>query len=173
MDLKEKIRNIPDFPKKGVVFRDITPLLSDPAAFHEVIRRFLEQYKGKEVTKVASAESRGFIFGSVLAYELRVPFVLFRKPGKLPYRKIRQEFETEYSTDAFEIHVDSIRQADRVLVVDDLLATGGTAMAAAALVERLGGKVAGFAFVVELSFLPGREKLEGYDVFSLVQYGSE
>ena len=152
------------------MFRDITPLLSDAAAFRYVIRQFLNHYSGKGINVVASAESRGFIFGSVLAYELGVPFVPLRKPGKLPYKKIRQEFQTEYSTDAFEIHEDAIRKGDRVLIVDDLIATAGTAKAAADLVEKLGGNVAGFAFLIELSFLNGRKRLEGYKVFSLVQY---
>lgn len=173
MNLKEKIRTVPDFPKKGIMFRDITPLLSDAEAFRHVIGHFLGRYKGKGITVVASAESRGFIFGSVLAYELGVPFVPLRKPGKLPYKKIRQDFQTEYSTDAFEIHEDAVKSGDKVLIVDDLLATGGTSKAAADLIEKLGGKVAGIAFVIELSFLSGREKLKGYDVFSLVDYEAE
>ena len=173
MDLKQIIRTVPDFPKKGIMFRDITPVLADAAAFRYVIQQFLSYCKGKSINVVASAESRGFIFGSVLAYELGVPFVPLRKPGKLPYKKIRQEFQTEYSTDAFEIHEDAIKKGDRVLIVDDLIATGGTAKAAAGLIEKLGGEVAGMAFLIELSFLHGRKKLEGYDVFSIVDYGSE
>ncbi len=173
MDIKRIIRTVPDFPKKGIMFRDITPLLADAAAFRHVIQQFISRYKGKGIAVVASAESRGFIFGSVLAYELGVAFVPLRKPGKLPYKKLRQEFETEYSTDAFEIHEDAIRKGDRVLIVDDLLATGGTAKAAADLIERLGGKVAGIVFLIELSFLGGRKALKGYDVFSLVDYDTE
>ena len=173
MDLKQIIRTVPDFPKKGIMFRDITPVLADAAAFRYVIQQFLNYCKGKSINVVASAESRGFIFGSVLAYELGVSFVPLRKPGKLPYRKIRQEFQTEYSTDAFEIHEDAIKKGDKVLIVDDLIATGGTAKAAADLIEKLGGEVAGMAFLIELSFLHGRKKLEGYDVFSIVDYGSE
>ena len=173
MDIKSKIRTIPDFPKKGIMFKDITPLLSDAAAFRHVIQQFLNHYRGKGISVVASAESRGFIFGSVLAYELGVSFVPLRKPGKLPYKKIRQEFKTEYSTDAFEIHEDAIRKGDRVLIVDDVIATGGTSRAAADLIEKLGGNVAGFAFLIELSFLNGRKRLEGCDVFSLVDYDSE
>ena len=173
MNLKERIRDVPDFPKKGVLFKDITPLLADSKAFHYTVQQFLSHYRNKKVSVVASAESRGFIFGSVLAYEMGVPFVPFRKPGKLPYKKIRQEFQTEYSTDAFEIHEDAIREGDRVLIVDDLIATGGTAKAAAGLIEKLGGEVVGFAFLIELSFLKGREKLREYEVFSLVQYESE
>ncbi|MBI2176148.1 adenine phosphoribosyltransferase [Candidatus Woesearchaeota archaeon] len=173
MDIKSKIRAVPDFPKKGIMFRDITPLLSDAKVFRYAILQFLDRFRGRGITVVASAESRGFIFGSVLAYELGVAFVPLRKPGKLPYKKIRQEFTTEYSTDAFEVHEDAIKKGDRVLIVDDLIATGGTSKAAADLVEKLGGKVAGFAFLIELSFLKGREKLQGYDVFSLVDYGAE
>ena len=173
MDIKSKIRTVPDFPKKGIMFKDITPLLSDAAAFKYVIQQFLNHYIGKGINVVASAESRGFIFGSVLAYELGVPFVPLRKPGKLPFKKIRREFQTEYSTDAFEIHEDAIRKGDKVLIVDDLIATGGTSKAAAELIEKLGGKVAGFAFLIELSFLNGRKRLEGYEVFSLVSYDSE
>ena len=173
MDLKSKIRTIPDFPKKGIMFRDITPVLADAAAFRYIIQQFLNYCKGKVINVVASAESRGFIFGSVLAYELGVPFVPLRTPGKLPFKKIRQEFQTEYSTDAFEIHEDAIKLGDKVLIVDDLIATGGTAKAAADLVEKLGGNVVGFAFLIELSFLNGRKKLEGYDVFSIVKYDSE
>ena len=170
MNIKEKIRTVPDFPKKGIMFRDITPLLADPAAFRHAIQQFLSHYRNRGITVVASAESRGFIFGSVLAYELGVGFVPLRKPGKLPFKKIRQEFQTEYSTDAFEIHEDAIKKGDKVLIVDDLIATGGTAKAAADLIEKLGGKVAGFAFLIDLSFLGGRRKLQGYEVFSLVQY---
>jgi adenine phosphoribosyltransferase len=173
MDLKEKIRTVPDFPKKGIMFRDITPLLADPAAFRQSIKQFMAHCNGKRVDIVASAESRGFLFGSVIAYELGVPFVPLRKPGKLPFKKIRQDFETEYSTDAFEIHVDAIKKGDNVLVVDDLLATGGTAKAAAGLIEQLGGVVAGFEFLINLSFLNGMEKLKGYDVFCLIDYDSE
>ena len=173
MNIKEKIRTVPDFPKKGIMFRDITPLLADPAAFRHAIQQFLSHYRNRGITVVASAESRGFIFGSVLAYELGVGFVPLRKPGKLPFKKIRQEFQTEYSTDAFEIHEDAIKKGDKVLIVDDLIATGGTAKAAADLIEKLGGKVAGFAFLIDLSFLGGRRKLQGYEVFSLVDYDSE
>ncbi len=173
MDIKSKIRTVPDFPKKGIMFKDITPLLADADAFRYVIQQFLNYCKGKSINIVASAESRGFIFGSVLAYELGASFVPLRKPGKLPYKKIRQEFQTEYSTDAFEIHEDAIKEGDSVLIVDDLIATGGTAKAGAELIEKLGGKVVGFAFLIELSFLNGRKKLEGYDVFSIVNYDSE
>jgi len=173
MDIKSKIRTVPDFPKKGVMFKDITPLLQDSYAFRHVIRQILEHFDGKGVNVVASAESRGFIFGSVLAHEMHAGFVPLRKPGKLPYKRIKQEYETEYSTDAFEIHEDAIRKGDKVLIVDDLLATGGTCKAAVELVERLGGNVVGLAFLIELGFLNGRKKLKGYDVISLINYDKE
>lgn len=173
INLDDKIRTIPDFPKKGIMFKDITPLLQDPQAFHQVIQKFVDHYKPKNIDAVACAESRGFIFGAMLAYELNVAFVPLRKPGKLPYKTIRQEFDTEYSKDAFEVHVDAIKKGQNVLIIDDLLATGGTAKAAADLIEKLGGNVAGLAFVIELSFLSGRKKLEGYDVLTLIDYKSE
>jgi len=170
VDLKTKIRTIPDFPRTGVMFKDITTLLRDAHAFKYAIKKILEAVKDKDIDVVASAESRGFILGSVLSYELSAGFVPLRKPGKLPYKTIRQEFETEYSKDAFEIHVDAIEKGDNVLIVDDLLATGGTARAAVDLIERLGGNVVALAFLIELSFLKGREKLKGYDVYSVVKY---
>ncbi|MFH1256713.1 MAG: adenine phosphoribosyltransferase [Candidatus Diapherotrites archaeon] len=175
MDLKEKIRSVPDFPKKGILFRDITTLLKDAQALNEVIRQFKEYYvkKGVKFNKVVSAESRGFIFGAILAHEFNAGFVPVRKPGKLPAKTIRQEFETEYSTDAFEIHEDAIKKGDRALIIDDLLATAGTCLAAISLVERLGGEVVGCGFLIELSFLKGSEKLKEYDVFSLIEYKSE
>ncbi len=173
MDLKEKIRNIPDFPKKGIVFRDITTLLQDNEAFRYVMNRFKEYYKDKKIDVVVGAESRGFIFGSVLAHDLGCSFVPIRKPGKLPHKTIKQEFLTEYSKDAFEIHEDAIKSGDNVLIVDDLLATGGTSRAAVNLIEKLNGRVVSLAFLIELSFLKGREKLSGYDIFSLVNYDSE
>ena len=170
IDLKAKIRTIPDFPKKGILFKDITTLLRDAHAFKYAIKEILKMLEGKKVDVVASAESRGFILGSVLSYELDAGFVPLRKPGKLPYKTVKQEFETEYSRDAFEVHVDAIKKGDRVLIVDDLLATGGTAKAAVDLVEKLGGEVVGLVFLIELSFLKGREKLKGYDVYSLIKY---
>jgi adenine phosphoribosyltransferase len=172
-NLEDKIRTIPDFPKKGIMFKDITPLLQDPKAVHYVIGRFVEYYKPKHIDAVVCAESRGFIFGAMLAYELNVAFVPLRKPGKLPYKTLRQDFATEYSTDAFEVHIDAIRKGQNVLVIDDLLATGGTAKAAADLIENMGGNVSGMAFVIELSFLHGREKLKGYDVLTLIDYKEE
>ena len=173
MDIKSKIRTIPDFPKPGIMFKDITTLLQDAHAFRHVVREMLHHFDGKKINKVASAESRGFIFGSILAYELHAGFVPLRKPGKLPYKSIRQEFQTEYSTDAFEIHEDAIKPGDNVLIVDDLLATGGTSKAAVYLVEKLGGKIIGLCFLIELSFLNGRDKLKGYDILSLVKYDKE
>jgi adenine phosphoribosyltransferase len=133
----------------------------------------LHHFDGKKITKVASAESRGFIFGSILAYELHAGFIPLRKPGKLPAKTIKQEFQTEYSTDAFEMHEDAIVPGDKVLIVDDLLATGGTSKAAVDLVEKLGGKVIGLCLLIELSFLHGRDKLKGYDIFSLIGYDKE
>jgi adenine phosphoribosyltransferase len=168
MDLKDKIRTVPHWPKQGVMFKDISTLISDPEAFRHAIRQMMNHFDGRGITMVAAAESRGFIFGAVLAHELHAGFAMLRKPGKLPYKTIRQDFKTEYSTDAFEIHIDAIKKGDRVLIVDDLLATGGTSLAAAQLIEKLGGTVAGFCFCIDLKFLGGREKLEGYEVFSLI-----
>jgi len=173
MELKDKIRTIPHFPKQGIMFKDITTLLKDPHAFRHVIREMMHHFDGKNINIVASAESRGFILGAVLAHELHAGFVPLRKPGKLPYKTIKQEFQTEYSTDAFEVHEDAIEKGDMVLIVDDLLATGGTAKAAINLVEKLHGKIVGLAFLIELSFLKGREKLKGYDVLTLVDYDKE
>ncbi|MBU2476493.1 adenine phosphoribosyltransferase [Candidatus Micrarchaeota archaeon] len=171
-DLKEKIRNIPDFPKKGIMFRDITTLLQDKESFRQVVDGLSNQLKEKEIKfdKIVSAESRGFIFGGILAYKFNAGFVPVRKPGKLPAPKIKQEFETEYSVDAFEIHKDAIKENEKILICDDLLATAGTSLAAIKLIEKLGGKVQGCVFLIELSFLNGREKLKEYDVFSLIQY---
>ncbi|MER3523123.1 MAG: adenine phosphoribosyltransferase [Ignavibacteria bacterium] len=171
--LIDTIRSIPDFPKKGIVFRDITTLLKDPKAFVEAIDLFYEHFKGSAIEKVVSIESRGFIFGAPLAYRLQAGFVPVRKPNKLPAETLREEYALEYGTDALEIHTDAITPNDRVLVIDDLLATGGTMLAAARLVERLGGNVVGLAFLIELSFLHGRDRLRKYDVFSLITYDHE
>lgn len=172
MDLKSKIRNVPDFPKKGILFYDITTLLQDSDAFRYAISEMLKRFRGKKIDKVVSAESRGFIFGSVMAHELGVGFVPLRKPGKLPWKKIKEEFNTEYSKDAFEMHEDAIRKGENVLIVDDLLATGGTMVAATKMVERLGGNITGIAIIIELGFLKGRNKLKKYDIFTLVNYDS-
>lgn len=172
-NLKSKIRTIPDFPKKGIMFKDITPVLRDAEAFRYVIKEILKYFQNKKIDVIASAESRGFILGGAIAYELNVGFVPLRKSGKLPHKTLRQEFATEYSKDAFEIHEDAILEGENVLLVDDLLATGGTARAAVDLIERLGGKVIGIAFLIELSFLNGRKKLEGYEILSLIKYKEE
>ncbi len=172
-ELISSIRSIPDFPKKGIVFRDITTLLKDPLAFNEAIDAFHEHYRSKEIAKVVSVESRGFIFGAVLAYTLGAGFVPVRKPKKLPAETIKEEYALEYGTDSLEIHVDAISKGERVLIVDDLLATGGTILATAKLVERLGGNIVGLAFLIELSFLKARERLSNYDVFSIINYDSE
>ena len=169
-ELKSMVREIPDFPKPGINFKDITPILKDAGAFKYVINRMAKKFKGKGVTVVASAESRGFIFGAALAYKLKAGFVPLRKPGKLPYKTLKEEYKLEYGTDAFEIHVDGIHGKDKVLIVDDVLATGGTMRAAVNLVEKLEGKVAGIALLSELEFLKGREKLNGYEVYSLIRY---
>jgi adenine phosphoribosyltransferase len=173
IDLKAIIRTVPHFPKQGVMFKDITTLLQDADSFAYVISEMLKAVEGKKIDKVVSAESRGFIFGSVLARELGAGFVPLRKPGKLPWKTIREEFDTEYSKDAFEIHEDAISKGERVLLVDDLLATGGTMQAAAKLVERLGGNVIAILALIELGFLKGREKLKSYEVFTIVNYESE
>jgi adenine phosphoribosyltransferase len=175
MDLSSKIRTVPNFPKKGILFYDVMSLFQDSAAFRQAVDELVEYFIKKDLhfDKVVSAESRGFILGAVLAYEFHAGFVPLRKPGKLPAATIRQEFETEYSKDAFEMHKDAIKKGESVLIVDDLCATAGTARAAVDLVEMLGGKVNGIAFLIELTFLKGREKLKGYDICSLLKFGSE
>jgi adenine phosphoribosyltransferase len=172
-DLKSAIRSIPDFPKKGIMFRDITTLLNNPSAFRETIDLFAARYQHSAINRVVSVEARGFILGAPLAYKLGAGFVPVRKPGKLPAPSIREEYSLEYGTDAVEIHRDAIVRGDRVLILDDLLATGGTILAACKLVERLGGTVAGLAFLIELSFLGARSRLNRYDIFSLITYESE
>jgi len=172
-DLLSTIRSIPDFPKKGIVFRDITTLLKDASAFKKAIDILYERYNNKGIAKVVSVESRGFIFGSVLAYKLDAGFVPVRKPKKLPATTIREDYQLEYGVDSLEIHLDAIQQGERVLIVDDLLATGGTVEATARLVTKLGGDIAGMAFLIELTFLKGRERLSKYDVFSIISYDSE
>jgi adenine phosphoribosyltransferase len=168
--LKDFIRDVPDFPKKGIVFKDITPLLRDPRAFREAVDAFSENYRHQGISLVVAAEARGFILGPPVAYNLGAGFVPIRKPGKLPYLRKKASYETEYSTDAVEIHADAVRPGDRVLMLDDVLATGGTMAACCRLVESMGGQVVGCAFLVELTFLNGRKPLKGYDVFSLIQY---
>jgi adenine phosphoribosyltransferase len=171
--LLRHIRSVPDFPRKGIVFRDITTLLKDRVAFSKCVETLLAAVSHLSVDKVVSVESRGFIFGSVLADRLGAGFVPVRKPGKLPARTIREEYVLEYGSDVLEIHADAIEPGERILVVDDLLATGGTAVATARLVERLGGSILAFAFLIELSFLRGRERLNAYEVISLIDYKSE
>jgi adenine phosphoribosyltransferase len=170
MDLETFIRDVPDFPKKGIVFKDITTLLQDGDAFRQAMNRMMKKYLDADakIDKVVGVEARGFVFAGVLAYKLGCGFVPARKPGKLPYRTIREEYTLEYGSSALEIHEDSIRPGEKVLVVDDLLATGGTALAAARLVEKLGGEVTGIEFLVELAFLHGRDKLTAYRVNSLI-----
>ena len=170
IDLASKIRSIPDFPKKGIVFRDIMPLLQDPAALRQTIDRIAEYGSGRHVDLVFGAEARGFILGAAVAYALGAGFVCARKPGKLPWRTVAAEYDLEYGTDKLEVHEDAIAPGMNVLVHDDLLATGGTAAAKCELVERLGGKVVGMAFIIELADLKGRDKLKPHDVFSLVRY---
>ena len=172
-DLRRYIRDVPDFPKKGIVFRDITTLLKHKQAFATSVEKLYEHYNQKKIEKVVAIESRGFIFGSVLANKLQAGFVPVRKPKKLPAKTLRQEYQLEYGTDALEIHADAISIGERVLIVDDLLATGGTALAACKLVSQLEGSITGLAFLIELSFLKGREKLKGHEVFSLISYESE
>lgn len=170
-DLKSYIREVPDFPKPGILFYDITTLLKDPHALRMTVDRFAWIFTRKpRIDKVAAIESRGFMFGPSLAYSLNAGFVPVRKPGKLPARTVRQDYELEYGTDAVEIHADAISPGERVLLVDDVIATGGTARAAARLVESLGGEVAAFGFIVELTFLKGREMLASYEVDSLIRY---
>jgi adenine phosphoribosyltransferase len=168
--LKQIIREVPDFPKPGILFYDITTLLKDAAGFKTVIDALQAHYRTTRVDLVLGIEARGFIFAPALAYALGAGFIPVRKPNKLPAKTVRETYQLEYGTDSLEIHADAIQPGQNVLIVDDLLATGGTAAAVGRLVEKLGGKVAGFGFVVELDFLHGREKLPGYDVFSLLQY---
>ncbi|MBN1994549.1 MAG: adenine phosphoribosyltransferase [Anaerolineae bacterium] len=170
MDLASTIRSVPDFPIEGILFYDITTLLKNPTAFKESVDQLVRHYREAGVDVVAGIESRGFIFGAPLAYQLGVGFVPVRKPGKLPAETTAESYELEYGTNTIEIHVDAVEKGQKVLVVDDLLATGGTAKATCNLVEKLGGEVIGVAFVIELNFLKGREKLQGYNVFSLLQY---
>lgn len=168
--LKAKIRDIPDYPKPGIVFRDITPLVRDPAALRLAVHRLIEPFLDDRLTAVAGMEARGFIFGSLAAWELGIGFVPLRKPGKLPYDVQEVSYELEYGSAALEVHVDAVGPGDRVLLVDDLVATGGTAEASCQLIERLGAEVAALAFVVELESLNGRARLAGRRMHSLVRY---
>ncbi len=173
MDLKQKIRSIPDFPKKGIVFRDITTLLADRDAFRTAVDQMAGHYKGQDIDLILGAEARGFIFGAVLAYKLGTGFIPVRKPGKLPFNTCQTSYDLEYGKNILQMHTDAVKKGDNVLIVDDLAATGGTAKAKAELVEKMGGIVAGFCFLIELEFLNPRKMLEGYDVFSLIKYDAE
>jgi len=170
VDLKKKIRNIPDFPQKGIIFRDIAPLLEDGRAFKFAIDQLVEKVKNKKVEKVVGVDARGFILAGVLAERLGAGMVMVRKKGKLPYQTESQEFDLEYGKAVLEIHKDSIKPGERVLLVDDVLATGGTMEATAKLVKKLGGRVVGIAFLIILDYLSGREKLKNYPLFSLINY---
>jgi adenine phosphoribosyltransferase len=171
--IQRAIRDIPDFPKPGIVFKDITPLLSDGRLFAKTIDLLAERYRGEKIDTVLGIESRGFIIGAALAYTLGAGFSVVRKPGKLPYETHAESYALEYGSDSLEIHVDGLAPRSRVVIADDLIATGGTAAATAALVSKLGGTVVECAFVIELTFLRGREKLKPQRVYSLLQYDSE
>jgi len=168
--IRARIRDVVDFPKEGIVFKDLTPLMADPVAFRGVIDELAEQVAGRRLDRIVGIEARGFIFGAALACVLGKGFSIVRKPGKLPWRTDREEYSLEYGKGVLEIHEDAVQSGERVLIVDDLLATGGTAAAASRLVERRGGEVVSLAFVVELAFLQGRRLLEGREVHSLVSY---
>jgi adenine phosphoribosyltransferase len=172
-DIDSAIRKIPDHPKPGILFYDLMPLFAHPEGLHACVEGVAGWAEERGADVVLAAEARGFIIGGAVAQRLGVGFAAARKPGKLPWETIRQEYDLEYGTDVLELHRDAIQPGARVLIHDDLLATGGTAAATCAMVEALGGTVAGLAFVVELTFLPGRERLAGYDVLSLVQYDTE
>jgi adenine phosphoribosyltransferase len=169
-DLRTLVRDIPDFPKKGILFRDITTLLKDKQGFRRAVDALAAKYRDKAIDKVVCVEARGFLLGGALAYQLGCGLVPVRKPGKLPWERVSQSYQLEYGTDAVEVHADAVGRGDRVLLVDDLLATGGTARAAADLVTRLGGEIVGCAFLIELRALGGRRLLDKYDVFSVIDY---
>jgi adenine phosphoribosyltransferase len=171
--LREKIRSIPDFPKKGIVFRDITTLLADGPAFAQAVDLMAEQARSRGAEAIACVEARGFLFGSAVAKALGIGVIPIRKPGKLPAKTRQREYTLEYGTDTLEVHEDAVTEGLQVFIVDDLLATGGTALAAAELIEDLGGVVAGFSFLIDLAFLDGGSKLQKYDVHALIAYESE
>jgi len=170
MDLRKYIRDIPDFPQKGVLFRDLTPLMGDRDAFNFAVKEIADHFRTFHVDKVAAIEARGFIFGAPIARELNAGFVPIRKPGKLPYEIIRKEFQLEYGMSILELHRDAFKKGERVLMIDDLLATGGTSLAASELVESLGAEIVGWGFVVILKSLKGEEKIGKYHIFSLVNF---
>lgn len=171
-NIKKKIRTIPNWPKKGIMFRDITTLLQDGEGLKDVVKAFVDRYKDAKIDVVAGIEARGFILGGVIAHELGVGFVLLRKKGKLPYKTESVTYDLEYGTDTIEIHTDAIKKGDNVLLIDDLLATGGTSLAGAQLIEKLGGKVPEIAFIIDLPDVGGRKKLTeaGYKIFTLVEF---
>jgi adenine phosphoribosyltransferase len=170
MNLEDYIRNVPNWPKSGIQFKDITTLCKVHAPFKESCNRIIEYFKNKGITKIAAIEARGYVWGGVLAYQLGAGFVLMRKPGKLPAETLSETYDLEYGTDTIQMHKDAIEKGEKVLIFDDLLATGGTAKAACNLVEKAGGKVIGVAFVIELTgSLHGRDKLKGYDIISLMK----
>ncbi len=168
--LKAAIRDIPDFPKPGIVFKDITPILKDPALFREAVNLFARRHRAQGIRKIAVIDARGFLFGSALAYTLKAGVVPIRKKGKLPYKTYEATYDLEYGSATLSVHVDAFEPGEPVLLVDDLLATGGTALASAELIERAGGRVAEIDFLIELAFLKGREKLTRYPVFAPIQF---
>jgi adenine phosphoribosyltransferase len=173
MDLKQSIRTIPDWPHKGIMFRDITTLMENAEAFAEANNQLYERYKNAKIDKVAGIDARGFIFGAVLAYKLNVGFIPIRKKGKLPFATIEEDYSLEYGKNTLELHADAIKEGENIVIIDDLIATGGTVKATINLIEKLKGKVYECAFVIELPELKGREKLKGYNVFSLVEFEGE
>jgi adenine phosphoribosyltransferase len=170
MDLKQHIRHVPDFPKAGILFYDITTLLRDPAGFKITVDMLATPYQGQDIDAVVGIESRGFILGAAVAERIGAGFIPIRKPGKLPAKALKETYDLEYGKDALEIHADAVEKGQRILIVDDVLATGGTAAAAAQLVKKLGGELHGLAFLIELLFLSGKSKLTGENVFSVLQY---
>ncbi len=170
VDLKAAIRDIPDFPQNGVIFKDITPILKDAVLFKMAVATLAERQKGRDIKAVAAVDARGFIFGAAVAQSLNIGFIPIRKKGKLPFTTVDEDFDLEYGSATLSLHTDAVGQGDNILIVDDLLATGGTAAAAAHLVERLGGRIVEIAFLIELGFLKGREKLKGYPVFSAIVF---
>jgi adenine phosphoribosyltransferase len=170
MDLTQFIRDIPDFPKPGILFKDITPLLGSPAAFHAAVDKLCDHYRGAPPDAISAAEARGFLFAAPMALQMNVPLIPLRKPGKLPYQTHALQYDLEYGSAELHVHIDGFTPQARVLVVDDLLATGGTLKAACQLIEKAGARVAGCAVLVELEFLRGRQKLQPFEVFSVVRY---
>ncbi len=169
-ELKKLIRDVPDFPEKGIIFKDITTLTKDGEAFKKAVDYMLEPFKNERIDKIVGIESRGFLFGGAMAYKTGVGITLARKPGKLPAATIKEKYSLEYGINTLELHRDAIERGENILIVDDLLATGGTALATARLIERLGGNVVGITFLIELKFLNGIEKLKNYKVYSVIKY---